>query len=187
LFQRSRSNSELGPSDEDTINYMTDPEHSTDHADATSDCEKGNNATNSSAEVPNDGKHEKILHTSQYENVTQTLPRTHQPTGCGTGTATRQNEGEVYETRCGRKSKRTQPFGYTAPTTNNSMTNIIDSLDRNILDPTAFITQQLHCMTIDSNNYNATELEDFYKLPLAFAANTSNQDTPRSHNWQIRW
>ena len=171
LFQRSRSNSELGPSDEDTINYMTDPEHSTDHADATSDCEKGNNATNSSAEVPNDGKHEKILHTSQDENVTQTLPRTHQPTGRGTGTATRQNEGEVYETRYGRKSKRTKPLGYTAPTTNNSMANIIDSLERNILDPTAFITQQLHRMTIDSDYYNATQLEGLYKYPFAFAAN----------------
>jgi len=143
LFQRSRSNSELGPSNEDTINDMTDPEHSTDHADATSDCEKGNNATNSSAEVPNDGQHEKILHTSQDENVTQTLPRTHQPTGrgTGTGTATRQtNEGEMYETGYGQKSKRTKPSDYTAPTTNttnnSSMTTIINSLERNILDPT---------------------------------------------------
>jgi len=33
-------------------------------------------------------------------------------------------------------------------------------------------------VTIDSNNYKATELEDLHKLPFAFAANTSNQDTP---------
>ena len=58
------------------------------------------------------------------------------------------------------------------------MTNIIDSLERNILHPTAFTTQQLHRMTMDSDYNNATQLEDLYKSPFAFAANKSNQDTP---------
>jgi len=31
-------------------------------------------------------------------------------------------------------------------------------------------------MTIDSDYYNATQLEDLYKSPFALAANKSNQD-----------
>ena len=58
------------------------------------------------------------------------------------------------------------------------MTDVIDSLERHILDPTAFITQQLHRMSIDRNNYTAKAVEDIYNLPFVFTANITNQDTP---------